>query len=352
MQSGSPSQSLTSSGLFLVGAERSGTTLLRYMLNTHPSLAWRNEFEYSVDPISESGEWPPMDKFYEWLSNHKVFQLSHLQVDHNLDFAHLMKTFLDQTGRRAEKPIVGATVHRHFDRLLLIWPQARFIHIVRDPRDVARSCIGMGWAGNVWTAVKEWIEVEQLWEKMRSRIPEDRRIEISYESLISQPVETLKRICEFIGVSFDPLMLEYPRISPLKSPDPRLIEQWRKKLLPREVQLVEARVGPMLANRHYKQSDLPPIRVSAATRAMLRLQCRWARIRYRVRLFGLALFLADFLSRRLHLRSWHRRVSFRLNAINVAQYDVKGCCYETVLRISPEGIRARSGEQERSPAAE
>ena len=86
MQSGSHSQSLTSSGLFLVGAERSGTTLLRYMLNSHPRLAWRNEFEYSIDPVSDEGEWPPMDKYYEWLSNHRVFHGAKLPIDHDLDY--------------------------------------------------------------------------------------------------------------------------------------------------------------------------------------------------------------------------------------------------------------------------
>jgi hypothetical protein len=58
-------------------------------------------------------------------------------------------------------------VHRHYDRLLRLWPEARFIHLVRDPRDVASSCIGMGWAGNVWTGVTRWIEAERLWDEVR-----------------------------------------------------------------------------------------------------------------------------------------------------------------------------------------
>ncbi|MGB3558270.1 MAG: sulfotransferase, partial [Geitlerinemataceae cyanobacterium] len=49
--------------ILLVGAERSGTTMLRLMLSHHPEIAWCNEFEYSVDLISDTQEFPKLDRY-------------------------------------------------------------------------------------------------------------------------------------------------------------------------------------------------------------------------------------------------------------------------------------------------
>lgn len=48
--------------VFLVGAERSGKTLLRLMLEHHPDISWLNEFEYSVDLVSDQGEYPSLSE--------------------------------------------------------------------------------------------------------------------------------------------------------------------------------------------------------------------------------------------------------------------------------------------------
>src|SRR6185369_10561789 len=94
-------------------------------------------------------------------------------VDRSLSYPQLIDSFLQQQRARSNKPLVGATVHRHFDRLLRIWPVARFVHLVRDGRDVARSVIEMGWAGNLWTGCDRWIDAEQLWAKFSQMLPPD-----------------------------------------------------------------------------------------------------------------------------------------------------------------------------------
>ena len=139
------------SPVFLVAAERSGTTMLRLMLSTirrSPGAATG----YAVNLMPESGGWPDLAAYREFLLTNRIFRLGHgFEIDPNLSYPELVNSFLEQLQRRTGKPIVGALVHRHFDRLLRIWPDARFIHLIRDGRDVARSCIGMGWAGSVWT---------------------------------------------------------------------------------------------------------------------------------------------------------------------------------------------------------
>ena len=96
-----------------------------------------------------------------------------------------------------------------------------------------------------------------------------------------------------------------------------LVEQWRRKLSEYEIQLLESRIGDMLAARGYELSGLPSIRISDRAEGRLRRQDRWARRRFGLNRYGLWLYLASVLSRRLRVRSWERRVRLRLNAIDV-----------------------------------
>lgn len=301
--------------VFLVGAERSGTTLLRLMLDHHPQIAWCNEFEYAVDYISETGAWPNLDDYYQRLSDDRIFSATGFEIDRSLTYPQLVNSFLVQKRDRNHKPIVGATVHRHFDRLLHIWPDARFIHLVRDGRDVANSCIGMGWAGNLWTGVERWIEAEALWEKLTQTIPAERRIEITYENLISEPVKTLTNLCDFIGVPYDEAMLSYNEKTTYDLPDPKLTQQWRRKLSDAQLQLVESRIANMLKERGYELSGLPIINISPLTQKQLKLQDWWYRVNFRVKRYGLPMFLADYLSRRIGTKKWQKEIRQKIIAI-------------------------------------
>ncbi len=301
--------------IFLVGAERSGTTVLRLMLASHPQLAWCNEFEYAVDLVDEDGTPPPLEEYYEWLETHRVFRATEFEIDRDLTYPQLVNSFLSQKRSRENKPLVGGTVHRHFDRLLGIWPDARFIHLIRDGRDVARSCIGMGWAGNVWTGVGRWLDAEQLWEQLCLELPRERFFELKYETLIEKPVETLTRLCEFIGIPYDEAMLNYARNTTYGLPDVRFIAQWQHKLDQREIQLVESRVGKMLVERGYPLSGLPPLAVNEAMCRRLRWQDRWERAQFRLRRYGVPLFLESYLARRFGSKEWKKQVKLKIHGV-------------------------------------
>lgn len=301
--------------IFLVGAERSGTTLLRIMLDHHPQQAWCHEFEYAVDLLDESGGFPPLEVYHDWLETNRIFQEADFEIDPQLDYCQLVNSFLRQRQNKEQKEFVGATVHRRFDQLVGIWSQAKFIHITRDGRDVARSCIGMGWAGNVWTGIERWIEVEHLWRSFSSSLAPEQKIEVTYESLISQPESTLTALCDFIGVGFDPQMLTYDQTTSYDLPNPQLVQQWRHKLSPIEIQLVESRISDMLVARGYKLSGIPLMRVSWIMKQQLKLQDWYQRVWFRIKRFGFTLFLADNLSRRLKINPWQKKIQLKMNAI-------------------------------------
>ena len=300
--------------IFLVGAERSGTTLLRLMLNHHSQLTWCNEFEYSIDLISNTNL-PQLDVYYDWLETHRIFQATNFKIDRDLNYPQLVNSFLIQKRIRDKKPLVGATVHRHFDRLLQIWPNAKFIHIARDGRDVARSCIGMGWAGNVWTGIERWIEAEKLWANLSQSLSADRKIEVTYEELICNPKNVLENLCSFLEISFDPQMLTYDQTTTYDLPNAKFIYQWKRKLSDKEIQLIESRIGNMLLERNYELSNLPTIEVTPAMVQKLKLQDWLKRIQFRIKRYGLPLFLADNLSRRLQLNSWQKNIKLKINEV-------------------------------------
>jgi hypothetical protein len=133
--------------IFLVGAERSGTTLLRLLLDSHPQITFQFEFEYAVDKINALGEYPDLKDYYQYLETHRIFQMRPFKIDKSLSYPALVQSFLIQKQAETGKPIIGATVHHNFSHLLQLWPEARFIHLLRDGRDVARSVKEMGWTG-------------------------------------------------------------------------------------------------------------------------------------------------------------------------------------------------------------
>ena len=306
--------------IFLVGAERSGTTLLRMMLNSHPQIAFLFEFAYAVNMIPESEGWPDLRQYHLYLETDRIFQdarrFAGLSIDANLDYPHLIDSFLRQKRDHDGKPLVGATVHYRFDRLLRIWPDARFIHIVRDGRDVGRSRIEMGWAGNMYMAVDYWIEAEALWARLSRDLPADRRFDVRYETFVTEPEATLTQLCTFLGLSYDPAMLDYTKTDTTYGPpSPSMIGQWNRKLDLKQVQLAEARIGKMLVERGYELSGYPALEVTPAMQRRLRLQTRWYSAMFRRRRIGTPLFLAEIFTRRVGPHAWHAAMTRRVNAI-------------------------------------
>jgi len=326
--------------VFLVGSERSGTTLLRLMLDHHPHMTFWAEFEYGVHGMDSAGGYPNLASYYEWLQTDRNFLMDGPSIDRRLSYSELVNSFLLQFQALTNKPIVGATVHYNFDRLLKIWPDASFIHIVRDGRDVTRSCMKMGWAGDGWHGARRWLEAETLWDKLKMQLPEERRLEVRFEDLIYDNTGTLDSVCQFISkagtstvgdstvsastvgdsgaaLRYHPDMMNYARATDYGLPDASLVNQWHDRLSKREIQLIEARIAPLLADRGYALSGLPHLRVSKAGRIALKMQNKLGILSRRARKYGLPLVSADLVARRLGLNSVSDRIRKKFNVIDI-----------------------------------
>ena len=255
-----PGDASPSAPVFLVGSERSGTTLLRLMLDHHPEIAFDKEFDYAVTMVSDTGVRPPTRAYRSWVVTVRGMKY---EVNPSLAYQQLVNDFLRQKRvASGGKPCVGATIHRNFDRSRFLWPEATYIHLVRDPRDVARSVVQKEWAGNVYQAAEYWLDAERCWESLAGHLSEDQAIEVRYENLVTDAETVLSAICGFMGLRYSPAMLEYSADAPqYPAPDPSLVAQWRTAMAPRDIALVEIRTGPLLQRRGYVRSGYPWPRV-------------------------------------------------------------------------------------------
>jgi hypothetical protein len=294
------------SPLILVGSTRSGTTLLRLMLDSHPQIAFLSEFDYAFYRLGDPTHWPDPASFRDDLVNHPFFIADGYTVDPALGTREQIDHVVRQKRDRDGKPLVGVTIHHDFDRALRVWPDARFIHLFRDGRDVARSIVQMGWAGNVYRGVDEWITAETRWVELARRLPAGRRIDVRYEDLVSRPEATLAALCDFIGVPYDPAMLSYPERSTYGPPTAALAHQWRTKLAPREVAQVEARIAEMLVERGYELSGLPRLKITPWRDRYYRAESWLRAMEFARRRYGTRFILARATVKRIGPESWRQ----------------------------------------------
>lgn len=298
---------------FVCGALRSGTTMLRLMLNEHPRLSNPAEMDPLFDaPRDASGE-VLMDAFVRELRTDSVILEQAVRVEEGLSYGDLLRSIADQL--RVDGKTLSINVHRNFERIPEVFPEARYIHIMRDPRDVAKSSIGMGWAGNVYYGVDHWMLSEASFERLARTLPADRVLTLRNEDLLRQPEIELERVCRFMGETFDPAMLTYPERSTYDAPDPSMIGQWRRSLNSEEVGLIEGKIGEMLTVRGYEPSGLAPVIPSTLQRFGLKQQNRLGRLQFSARRFGPWLTILDLLRRFVPHRGFNDYVSRRMGRV-------------------------------------
>ncbi len=303
--------------MLLVGAEQSGTTLLRLMLDSHPEISFAEEFDYAVNAIAPDGRFPTTVEFGARLALDRSFTSSGFRFDASLDFPELVNGFLASRQRRTHALVVGATVHHGFSRALHLWPRVRLLHLVRDPRDVAAARMAIGLAGNPWHAVEHWIRAEDEWAAVEPSVASERRLTVRFGDLVRDHHSTLTAICRFLGVDYTAQMLSYVDDTDYQEPNPMLAGDWRDTLSSRDVRLVEARVGERLARAGFEPSGQDRLDLSERHVNLLRWHDRAGRFAGRVQRFGVRLTAADLAARAIGSQPLQRSVQRRVNRAEI-----------------------------------
>lgn len=258
---------------FIVGCGRSGTTLLRAMLHHHPKIAVPPEalslidFLRSVNRLSIEQARRALVKDYElreWGVPLREADFADCTTVVEL-IERVHEVYARHHGKRAWGHKTPRMV-RHADLLAHAFPAAKFVHVVRDPRAVARSFQRSPvHRSNPLYAARRWRRDVEAGRDFAERLP-DRAMEVRYEDLVAEPEATLRGISDFLNIAFDPAMLDYVDDARgdygkyheqiheklASKPDPSRIELWRDTLTPRQLRVVESAVGAAMRRYGYE----------------------------------------------------------------------------------------------------
>jgi len=260
--------------ILLVGAPRSGTTLLRVMLNRHPRIELCDEsyFHFWIaaraqvfgDLENAANRERAVDRYLELRRirrlGHDLDALRRRLIDHSTSAATLFLELMRFHAAAAGKVRFGDKTPHHalVARELLRWfPRARLVHLVRDPRDVAESLRRMPWSsGSLVTDTRLWRDCVDGVE----RCGPGAALVVRFEALVERPEAELRRVCEFLGEEFHPAMVA-PRPAAASDRewferaqgaiDPARAGRWRTELSHGDVALVERIAGERLARHGY-----------------------------------------------------------------------------------------------------
>ncbi len=217
--------------VFVVGQERSGTTLLMTMLGCHPRIAvpevawWYPRFRgylHTYGDLSDIANFRTlanemifglMVPFWGMPVNPKTIVDEVLNEIKERSFAGIYCAMLERHARWIGKPRWGEKTPNNVfysKEILEDFPGAQFLCVTRDPRDMAADAIRSSFGPtNAYAAATEWKFGQQTIQSLRSELPTTTWLDVHYEKLVRHPESTLNHICEFIGESYSSEMLNF-----------------------------------------------------------------------------------------------------------------------------------------------
>jgi hypothetical protein len=289
--------------IFIVGAPRSGTTLLRAMLNRHPRIGLSDEtyfFYYVYLRRRAFGDLADPANRRTLIDSYSATQrMQRLKVDLNRLGERLMAegtsypaffaTILQYYAESQGKVRAGEKTPHHawnVETLLEWYPAGRVIHLVRDPRDVCASLFNVPWGRKTATANADlWVTLTTAAERGQGN---PRFCRVRYEDVVAEPEQAMRQLSEFIGEQYDPAMLSNARVSTADQPwfsrshdalSKDRLGAWRGKLTDEDVRLIEAGAGPLMERLGYERTQAP---ASAALRLKGRVLSRLEDLKERV----------------------------------------------------------------------
>ncbi len=266
--------------IFILGTQRSGTTLLCSMFDRHPDVVAVNEYwdgypflaeqdrdqqrfinslaaRFEADPeeLGEVGDVPPFE-LYRYAAG-----------------CILRK----HGGSRFLLKDPGLTYHLPlFDKE---FPDARYIYLVRDPRATCLSQLSRHWnVANAYYGAKLWRDNQGVLVAFQ-QAHSDRVMRINFESLLDEPEQHLRRLCEFVEIKYDSAMLKFyeergvrkihiGNENTTKPLQQGVTEKWRKQLSKRQIAIVDYECREMMATLGYA-ADTEGKRLNAMERRWL-----------------------------------------------------------------------------------
>ena len=209
--------------IFIMGAPRSGTTLLASMIASRDDAIALPEMHYIHNLFKEEALYGPLEKKYVIASLKNDFTFLELGIIKSNDE---ISELVGLTFRKTVLRIVEAYNRKYFQKDYKLWvehsphnhkyfyvlkhnfPNAKFVHIIRDGRAVYSSTIEQMWGyKDIITGANSWKESVEDCLSLSLTNP-DQVFTLRYEDLTLEPEESIKSLCEFLDIPFSKSMLE------------------------------------------------------------------------------------------------------------------------------------------------
>ncbi len=281
--------------LLLLGVSRSGTTLLRVILDRSPGIAIPDESFFVPLLARRHGKTVDAERFLDDLARIPAIRDWGLSVTSlaprirsGMPIGEAIAAIYEAYADAAGKPRWGDKTPmymRHLALLDALFPDAQYVHLIRDGRDAALSFLQMpeGTFTRTWAHPTTPAQFACLWRKevadaraLGSRVGAARYHEVRYEALVADPNAAVRAICRFAGLPFEPSMLEYagavdvsskPHQQRLLAPPTTGVRSWRDDMSAADVAGFEAVAGDLLRELEYEvASERSPTARTALTR--------------------------------------------------------------------------------------
>lgn len=272
---------------FIVGNQRSGTTLVRALLDSHPELSvppesWfvaelarpadRYEREGGFDAEAFLSDLADHPRFSRWALSPEWTRAA-LLGDRPPDYPEAIRRVFALFATSRHKPRYAdktPTYVKELPLLARLFPEARFVHVIRDGRDVALSFVEAPWGpDNPIRAALDWSDRVAAGRRTGRALGRERYLEVRYEQLVEDPEHVTRRICKFLELKFDSAMFSYPdRAAELTGaglqqrnvnrhialPPTKGLRDWRSEMAPADVAGFELVAGDLLEALGYERS--------------------------------------------------------------------------------------------------
>jgi hypothetical protein len=294
--------------VFIVGCPRSGTTLLRRLVDTHPHIAIIHQSRFIPHFFERRRGLTPeglvttklVDRLLEArgvknLETSRELLESLVEAGEPVSYSAFVTGVFDLYGKGQGKRLVGDKTPgyvRRIPTLHALWPEARFVHLIRDGRDVCMSTIGWSRAYKLARHYSTWTEdpitTAAVWWEWHVRLGREDGgslapklyHEVRYEALVSVPEETCAGLCDFLDLPYDDAMLKFhegrTKMKPGRDakrawlPITSGLRDWRTQMPAEDLERFEAAAGDLLEELGYPRAVPNPPEEKLARAARIR----------------------------------------------------------------------------------